>query len=237
MCCNNFLVFAVKDNSWPRWVTVTVGLLCISLLLLITAIRFKYTLERNHLKSEQDQLKTERDQLKSERDKIKSLWINLDQEKNQLLSSNSKLIKERDQLLQAMADQTKNSNLTVICPSGWVFHRKCYHISFTRRTWIEARKACQAMGADLVTIESEDEQVYINSLKNWGWIGLRHENSWNWVNNRPLSAGPVFWGPGQPNSDTENCVMSSPNDNIPMSNWDDYPCNDLFYAICEKTAN
>lgn len=58
----------------------------------------------------------------------------------------------------------------VICPSGWVFHRKCYHISYTARNWTEARKACQAMGADLVTIESKDEQVRLKKINIYTFI-------------------------------------------------------------------
>ncbi|KAG5261783.1 hypothetical protein AALO_G00288340 [Alosa alosa] len=87
------------------------------------------------------------------------------------------------------------------------------------------------MGADLVTIDSEEEQAYISGLGRWGWIGLqRRGTSWTWVNGRPLSIsrGPVIWGSGQP-SKTEDCVMTS-------SHWEDYPCYSKFYPICEKSA-
>ncbi|XP_048106890.1 CD209 antigen-like [Alosa alosa] len=235
---------SVQKNVWLQWVTVALGVLCVLLTLLTTGLCVKYTTERDQLKIEQNQLKTERDQLKTERDQLKterdqlktdgdlfkSRWSNVTQERDQLLSSNSNLMRERDQL-QDIIDQ-------VPCPKGWNVYSKCYLISSPEKPWSEARQVCQAMGADLVTIESEEEQVYINGLGRWGWIGLQRSGmNWTWVNDRPLSEGPVFWEPGQPNSNTENCVLSSPNVENPTSNWHDYPCSSMFYPICEKSAN
>ncbi|XP_062384506.1 C-type lectin domain family 4 member A-like [Sardina pilchardus] len=190
-------VFPVQKSVWLRWVTVVLGVICVLLALLTTGLSVKYTTERDQLKTERDQLKTERDQLKTERDQLKT---------------------ERDQL-QAVIDQTKNSDRKVSCPSGWNVYSKCYLLSSIPKPWSEARQVCQAMGADLVTIESKEEQDYIVGLGKWVWIGLQRSGmSWTWVNGRQLSTGPTFWEPGQPNSDTENCAMTS-------HTWQDYPCS------------
>ncbi|XP_041936867.1 CD209 antigen-like isoform X1 [Alosa sapidissima] len=146
---------------------------------------------QDQLKMERDQLTTERDQLKTDCNLFKSKWSNVTKERDQLLSSNSNLMRERDRL-QNIIDQ-------VPCPRGWKLYGKCYLISSSAKTWSEARQDCQAMGADLVTIDSEEEQAYISGLGRWGWIGLqRRGTSWTWVNGRPLSIsrGPVIWGSG-----------------------------------------
>ncbi|XP_041936869.1 C-type lectin domain family 4 member F-like isoform X3 [Alosa sapidissima] len=189
---------SVQKNIWLQWVTVAVGVLCVLLVLLTTGLCVKYNTGRDQLKMELDQLKIKQDHLKTERDQLKtdcnlfkSKWSNVTKERDQLLSSNSNLMRERDRL-QNIIDQ-------VPCPRGWKLYGKCYLISSSAKTWSEARQDCQAMGADLVTIDSEEEQAYISGLGRWGWIGLqRRGTSWTWVNGRPLSIsrGPVIWGSG-----------------------------------------
>uniref|UniRef100_S4RGZ1 C-type lectin domain-containing protein n=1 Tax=Petromyzon marinus TaxID=7757 RepID=S4RGZ1_PETMA len=57
---------------------------------------------------------------------------------------------------------------TAVCPEGWVpFAGRCYWVvtSLVRRTtWNEALFTCQRVGAQLLSINSVDEQDFINSL-------------------------------------------------------------------------
>lgn len=46
------------------------------------------------------------------------------------------------------------------CPLGWVhFQSSCYFFSTNTRSWSESVKNCSSMGAHLVVINSEEEQV------------------------------------------------------------------------------
>ncbi|KAF4071630.1 hypothetical protein AMELA_G00275540 [Ameiurus melas] len=70
------------------------------------------------------------------------------------------------------------------------------------------------------------------------WIGLNdraREGEWKWVDGTPLNTG--FWGKGEPNSAVgdEDCVVTREKTD-PFGYWADYPCNDQFIWICEKTV-
>ncbi|XP_044309966.1 uncharacterized protein LOC123035628 isoform X2 [Varanus komodoensis] len=44
------------------------------------------------------------------------------------------------------------------CPYGWqTFQAKCYHFSMNNVTWMEAKWACQSLGAHLVVIGDDEE--------------------------------------------------------------------------------
>uniref|UniRef100_A0A3P9DPR2 C-type lectin domain-containing protein n=1 Tax=Maylandia zebra TaxID=106582 RepID=A0A3P9DPR2_9CICH len=46
------------------------------------------------------------------------------------------------------------------CPEGWTrFGSKFYFKSTENKTWSDSRRACQDKGADLVMINSKEEQV------------------------------------------------------------------------------
>ncbi|XP_041867755.1 C-type lectin domain family 2 member B-like isoform X2 [Melanotaenia boesemani] len=83
-----------------------------------------------------------------------------------------------------------------MCPDGWKrFESSCYFKSTERKTWSESRKDCQERGADLVIINSKDEQEFLKKLtmKEFFWIGLgKTEGSeWKWVDGSTLTK---FWG-------------------------------------------
>lgn len=50
------------------------------------------------------------------------------------------------------------------CPKDWEEHEdQCYFFNGLATSWEQARKLCRQHGADLVRIDSEDEQVYYNA--------------------------------------------------------------------------
>ncbi|KAJ8249442.1 hypothetical protein GJAV_G00234960 [Gymnothorax javanicus] len=90
------------------------------------------------------------------------------------------------------------------CPQGWdQFHSKCYFFSTESKSWTESRSDCIKRGADLVIIESQEEQDFISRsyYSNYDrWIGLSDtvtEGTWLWVDGSPLQGG--FWRSGEPN--------------------------------------
>ncbi|KAJ8372506.1 hypothetical protein AAFF_G00282130 [Aldrovandia affinis] len=79
------------------------------------------------------------------------------------------------------------------CPEGWKQRNStCYYFSTKGKSWNASRSACLKQGADLVIIESEEEQDFISKHTGglgFHWIGLSDsetEGTWLWVDGTPL---------------------------------------------------
>ncbi|KAJ8362459.1 hypothetical protein AAFF_G00373850 [Aldrovandia affinis] len=105
------------------------------------------------------------------------------------------------------------------CPEGWKQRNsKCYYFSTERKNWQGSRSACLKQGADLVIIESEEEQDFISkhTRGNYAyWIGLSDsetEGTWLWVDGTPLQEDKAFWKKGEPNNynGAEDCAATQP---------------------------
>uniref|UniRef100_A0A3B5M6L5 C-type lectin domain-containing protein n=1 Tax=Xiphophorus couchianus TaxID=32473 RepID=A0A3B5M6L5_9TELE len=76
---------------------------------------------------------------------------------------------------------------------GWLYFRDSfYYISSTKKTWDESRKYCLREDADLLIINSREEQNFITQLSRdkLTWIGLRELSGterWIWVDGAPLT--------------------------------------------------
>ncbi|XP_034560047.1 C-type lectin domain family 4 member E-like [Notolabrus celidotus] len=136
------------------------------------------------------------------------------------------------------------------CQAGWErLGGNCYYFSIIKSTWSESRAECQLKGADLVKIDSRDEQEFL-SLKlrdrmtgseDMFWIGLtdsEEEGRWMWVDGSRLSTG--FWNKGEPdnslvnNTDGQDCVRMGGGG--VFKRWYDRSCKDPQKIVCEKPA-
>ncbi|XP_062291372.1 secretory phospholipase A2 receptor-like [Scomber scombrus] len=139
------------------------------------------------------------------------------------------------------------------CDAGWERHLgKCYYFSNTYLSWEESRRLCQSRGGDLVKIDSEEEQEFLEEkVKNKMtfyedkfWIGLtdsKEENKWIWVDGSTLSTSLSFWFGHEPddwngtNPEGEDCARMGEKQEAKVLNcWFDKSCNIPHRSICEK---
>uniref|UniRef100_A0A1A8QEU7 C-type lectin domain-containing protein n=1 Tax=Nothobranchius rachovii TaxID=451742 RepID=A0A1A8QEU7_9TELE len=120
---------------------------------------------------------------------------------------------------------------------GWVYlYPGLYYVSSTSNTWHESRKDCQQRQADLVIINTKEEQDFTRKFNRFIWIGLFNNTKtrrWTWVDGTPLTKS--YWGPEEPNNlenNSEQCVESRffNQDN----SWNDIGCTNKNFWICEK---
>ncbi|KAK2905721.1 CD209 antigen-like protein C [Channa argus] len=143
----------------------------------------------------------------------------------------SSLTKERDRLL----------NLTrKTCPAGWTqFSGSCYILSSRSDSWTNGRSDCQNKRADLVIINSAEEQKFLSGFSNVNtWIGLSdrdEEGKWKWVDGTPLTL--TYWNQGEPNNRAaepgEDCAQLQVDKGY---KWNDLLCGKTVRWICEKAA-
>ncbi|KAI4903448.1 hypothetical protein NFI96_006606 [Prochilodus magdalenae] len=200
-----------------RLTAVCLVLLCVLLLTAIIVLWIKLTTER-------DQLQTSYTNLTTERDQLQASYTNLTTERDQLQASYTNLTTERDELktnytnvrheLQKQEECHRTfSTLEKVKRQGWIFfNSSIYYISTERRSWSESRQYCREGGADLVIINSRQEQDLTNVLRQEQtvWIGLTdrdREGVWRWIDGSALTN--EFWRSGEPDSRVgdEDCVV------------------------------
>jgi hypothetical protein len=101
-------------------------------------------------------------------------------------------------------------------------------------SWPDARTACQELGADLIVLESEEEQDFLlGAGVSSAWLGLTDieaEGSWAWV-----TGGSSFsaWNKGEPNDagDGEDCAV------MESGLWNDLPCGEVRGFVCAQSPD
>ncbi|XP_036438856.1 CD209 antigen-like protein C isoform X2 [Colossoma macropomum] len=205
------------ESRFYRLTAVCLGLLCVLLLTAIIALWIKlYT-----LMTSKEELHTK---LTIERDQLQTSYINLTIERDQLHT-------ERDEIKKRLSELERNINN----PEWRYFNYSVYYISTESKSWNKSREDCRERGADLVIINSREEQDFIEKLRRGqAWIGLTDSETakvWKWVDGSALTT--KFWRSGEPSRADEHCVIIGGGSD-PVNNWADYPCSYLFVWICEK---
>ncbi|XP_026103528.1 CD209 antigen-like protein C [Carassius auratus] len=163
---------------------------------------------------------------------------NYTEEKDQLLTKITNLTEERDQL------KIKNRNVLnqLSIPDGWTYYQSSfYYMSNETRNWTESRQDCQKRGADLIIINTREEQDFVKKItdKREFWIGLTDsevEGTWKWVDGSTVTYD--FWEPKEPNGkEQENCVVTYLKKHPLLKGWLDVPCNGARQWICEKNIS
>ncbi|KAK1164031.1 L-selectin-like isoform X2 [Acipenser oxyrinchus oxyrinchus] len=121
------------------------------------------------------------------------------------------------------------------CVEGWT-----YHYSSDKMNWQDARKWCQDHYTDMVAIQNQEENVYLNEVipfvSGYYWIGIRKINeTWTWVGtNQTLSVEAENWAENEPNNGktTEDCVEIYIQREKDSGKWNDEPCKKEKTALC-----
>ncbi|KAG7313930.1 hypothetical protein KOW79_022426 [Hemibagrus wyckioides] len=142
-------------------------------------------------------------------------------------------LKDSEDLYEDMTGYQKRT-------SGWrFFNTSVYNISTEKKSWTESRQDCIKKGADLLIINSREEQEFISKYfgSSEAWIGLTDrdtEGKFKWVDGSPLNT--EFWWDGEPNDfeQKEDCAITGyAKAESNMSTWADYPCDFHVVGICE----
>ncbi|XP_055365495.1 CD209 antigen-like protein E [Betta splendens] len=173
------------------------------------------------------------------------LYNNLTRERNEVQMQNKNLSEEQDQLQNRFEDVTNERNdvqkkLQALQSLGWTFFsQSLYYVSSVQKSWNESRDDCLQKGADLVIIDSHEEQEFTRSFKKSSWIGLTDidtEGTWKWVDGTPLTTS--YWAVHEPNGfpgRDEDCAEIIPY--ILFKSWNDVSCNFKKFWICEKVIS
>ncbi|XP_024291251.1 C-type lectin domain family 10 member A-like [Oncorhynchus tshawytscha] len=207
----------------------------------ITNERDQLQTSYNTMKKETDQLQTSYNTMKKERDQLQTTFNTMTKEIDQLQTSFNNLAKESDQLKSARDRlQERFSDLKQTGPKGWtLFQSTWYYISSEVKSWDESRQDCIERGADLVIINSKEEQTFLINLNKRIWIGLTDkdiEGTWKWVDGTKLTTS--YWtgkqpdnGDGDPRYGEEDCAE------IVMGwMWNDISCANHYNWVCEKVV-
>ncbi|KAL5014068.1 hypothetical protein ScPMuIL_008338 [Solemya velum] len=78
----------------------------------------------------------------------------------------------------------------------WVgYGTKCYFVSSDKKTWDNARTACQLQHGDLAKIEAQDENEFLKAMTlpaGRVWMGLTETSgNWNWLDDTGLPEEPL----------------------------------------------
>ncbi|XP_056254917.1 CD209 antigen-like protein C isoform X1 [Seriola aureovittata] len=118
---------------------------------------------------------------------LSKLYMQIIEEKNIVDATNNELQVRLDTILKETCQAQGNKTV-----AGWKrFRCSCYYKSTDMKNWNDSREDCQSIGADLVIINSKEEQEFVMKMNEHGasWIGLQSEKikvwpekwQWKWV--------------------------------------------------------
>ncbi|XP_069571104.1 CD209 antigen-like protein E [Brachyistius frenatus] len=129
------------------------------------------------------------------------------------------------------------------CLDNWLlFQSYCYLFLKQWKYWQGSRDHCKENQADLVVIDSQEEQEFINNhteeyydSEHGYWIGLKKKNTeetWTWVDGS--NSNVTYWKTQEAKNNL-NCALSLPGAD-PQANWQKTGCDFRNRWICERRA-
>ncbi|XP_052464484.1 asialoglycoprotein receptor 1 [Carassius gibelio] len=221
--------------------TAPVVCLCLLCFLLLTAVIVLYvcfTTERKQLLTHISNLTEEREQILTKYEQILNHNNNLTEEREQILTKYEQILNHNNNLTEER-EQIKNKFEELQCGLyeldqradnlKWIYYNfSFYYNSSKKKTWSDSRLYCQQKQADLVKINSREEQEFLRKVvgSDTFWIGLENSGEWKWTDGVKLANG--YWSSGHPNSYGDCAKMSS-------TGWESHLCTNKEKWICERT--
>ncbi|XP_074520324.1 C-type lectin domain family 4 member F-like [Halichoeres trimaculatus] len=204
-----------EQRTSYRVPAVCLGLLCVFLLIGVIALISQNFKDKSTCSSSMD---------------------NLTAELHQLQTSYNNLSEEMDLLQKQRLNDMTELRKFLDQQGSVYFGGSFYYISSLEKTWQNSRDDCRSRGADLIVINSEEEQNFVRGFKKNLWIGLSDsetEEVWKWVDGTMLNQS--FWNSGEPNNyqnTNEDCVEITHVNS--EGRWNDRRCDGSLFWICEK---
>ncbi|XP_058849532.1 asialoglycoprotein receptor 1-like [Acipenser ruthenus] len=216
----------------------------------------------SNLQSNYSRLNETHSELQSNYSRLLQNQSQLVDEKNTLQKENSELKKNNTELSVKssildkycpLKEGSSKERVCKACPEKWVeSNGKCYYFSTDTMNWNSSQASCVSVEADLVIIESEEEQKFLlkKAKTDSYWIGLTdavNEGVWLWVDGTPLNDKAKFWAtrthdkgkePDDYKGDDpagEDCAQLQPKRNS-RETWFDSSCKKQYKRICETKA-
>ncbi|XP_046368274.2 C-type mannose receptor 2-like [Haliotis rufescens] len=124
------------------------------------------------------------------------------------------------------------------CPPTFVRSpSRCYYVAQWKVTWDEARLDCQRRGADLVSINTAEEQAFVKNIsspESSYWTGGYYApatNGWEWVDG--TQANYTEWYPNYPQNNSEQYNERTGISSHGQDQWYNARKTELYSFICE----
>ncbi|XP_078382508.1 uncharacterized protein LOC144665195 isoform X2 [Oculina patagonica] len=129
--------------------------------------------------------------------------------------------------------------LSDVCQDSWAYFKGyCYRKVSSCDSWSNSQATCATLGANLPSIHSQEENVYVQSLHGGehSWLGLSDintEGTFVWSDGTPLDFH--YWTKPQPNNfQNEDCVHTLGLLHNHKYRWNDVNCTDCHGFTCKK---
>ncbi|XP_078381917.1 uncharacterized protein LOC144664633 isoform X2 [Oculina patagonica] len=132
--------------------------------------------------------------------------------------------------------------LADICLDGWSYFKGyCYRKVSSCDSWSGSQGTCATFGANLPSVHSQEENVYVQNLHGGenSWLGLsdvNNEGTFVWNDGTPFDFH--YWAKYQPNNfHNEDCVHTLGFLQGHKYKWNDVNCTDCHRFTCKKDYN
>lgn len=146
-------------------------------------------------------------------------------------------------ILPRVAKQDSSSDGQGDCDFSWQFIQEtshCYLVTGHAKSWMDAQKECKKRQANLVTIESAEEnnkvkQLIVAADRTKAWIGLKASLDWVVSSNSDYAN----WASGEPDGQATNPCVWMYGTKEPQGLWDADKCElaSTIAVVCKKPPN
>ncbi|XP_032761450.1 T-cell surface glycoprotein YE1/48-like isoform X1 [Rattus rattus] len=225
-----------RESSVPwKLIVIALGILCSVLLVtvavLVTNI-FQYSQEKHELQETLSNLHHNYSTMQND--------INLKEEMLRDMSTEYSAVNHFLDFLNREQNRWYNKTKTLLdslqhsgrgVETHWFCYGiKCYYFIMDRKTWSGCTQTCQNYSLPLLTIDDEDELMFLHLLvtPDSYWIGLSYDNTngdWTWIDKNPSE---LALNTRKYNIKDGGCVFLS------KTRLDNINCDNLFSCICGK---